>query len=195
MIEQDPEKSHSSDPQLKPKPRQEGNGFAPSHSLDTPRPIQNRLKRRSSFEKWKSDLYAQFESQSDSSKPYRPPYAETDREPPTYYAYEPVLRTEHPDFAEDATKFAIRASQPPQPSAAEEWIKDEKEKVEGEQTQYLGSIQYGNQLNRGLDELRRFQEDRIVEVGQQSGLTPKQIERRRKLNSWGREENDAFEVG
>jgi hypothetical protein len=101
-----------------------------------------------------------------------------------YHSYDVFLPAQHPDFPTDATNFAIRASQPPQPSAVDEWIKPELEKSVGDQKQYLRSIRYGDQLNRGLDDLKRFQEDRLADIGESSGLTAAEIERRRKLSSW-----------
>lgn len=118
----------------------------------------------------------------ESPEPYRPPYGEA--EPPLYSAYEQIDEIGNPEFPRDAIRFALRESQPPQPSAAEFLNRLDHEEVEIEQGQYFNSIKYGDQLNRGLNELRRFQEDRITEIGVQSGLTADELERRQKLSSW-----------
>lgn len=178
------EKADSNNPKPKLVPRAEEHRFIQKESF-TPLPPKRKISiRRTSFERWKDDLFVQFEYHGSSLEINHPPYAKVEQEPPIYHAYDASSGVQYPEFSGNATNFAIRASQPPQPSAADEWIKPVLEKVEGDQKQYLGSIKYGDQLNRGLDDLKRFQEDRIAEVGEKSGLTAEEIERRRKLNSW-----------
>lgn len=53
-----------------------------------------------------------------------------------------------------------------------------------EQEQYFSAIRYGDQLNRGLDELSRFQEDWIEEVAERKGVSTEEIGRRTMLSSW-----------
>jgi hypothetical protein len=127
---------------------------------------------------------------ADAPNPYRPRNAEG--QPPGYQAYHPWAVIEHPDFPKDAIVFGLRASHPPQSSATADLKKAEREQVEDEQEQFYGSIKYGDQGNRGLDELARFRGDRISEVGKNYGLTAEDIERRRKLSSW--DENDDSDV-
>lgn len=126
--------------------------------------------------------FGQGEFFADPPEPYRP--IESDQIPPSYLAYNRPLDTDHPKFPEDAIEFALRASAPPQSTIAADLDKYIREEVEMVQGQYIRSIKYGDQRNRGLDELTRFQEDLIHQVAEASGLTTEQIERRRKLSSW-----------
>jgi hypothetical protein len=89
----------------------------------------------------------------------------------------------------------LRASAPPQAAYEEELDKVERIEAEEEQGLYLRSIKYGDQCNRGLDELAKFREDLIVEVGETSGLTNEQIERRRRLLSAGNDAEDVISEG
>jgi hypothetical protein len=132
----------------------------------------------------------QDEFVEDPPEPYRPrePY----QLPPLYHAYNPPSDIENSKFPAGAVTFALRASIPPQSTMVADLDKDEREEVEEEQGQYFRSIKYGDQRNKGLDELTRFQEDLITEVGEMSGLTTEQIQRRRKLSSWD-DDRDDFE--
>jgi hypothetical protein len=126
------------------------------------------------------------------------PYSPRDHEVlglPFYRAYEPPGDIQHPDFPENAIKFALRASAPPQAAYEEELDKVERIEAEEGQGLYLRSIKYGDQCNRGLDELAKFREDLIVEVGETSGLTNEQIERRRRLLSAGNDAEDVISEG
>jgi len=118
----------------------------------------------------------------DPPEPYRP--ADTNQPPPLYLAYSQTSDTGNPKFPGQAITFALRASAPPQSAMAADMDKAKREDVEKEQGQVYRSIKYGDQRNRGVDELTRFQEDLITEVAETSGLTAEQIERRRKLSSW-----------
>lgn len=120
-------------------------------------------------------------------EPCSPLYVEGS--PPLYVAYTLQTEIQHPDFSQDAVGFALCDSQPPQPSAAEELNRPKREEAEQEQGQFLRSIQYGDQLNRGLDELKRFQEDLMTEIKEISGLTAEHIARQRKLSSWDNDDD------
>lgn len=109
---------------------------------------------------------------------------ETTQQPPSYLAYNQPPNVEHPDFPDEAIEFALRASAPVQSAMAADLDKKRRVLTEEEQGQYYRSIKYGDQCNRGLDELRKFQEDLITEVAEATGLTIEEIERRRKLSSF-----------
>jgi hypothetical protein len=118
----------------------------------------------------------------DPPEPYQP--TEPIQLPPSYLAYNQPPEVEHPEFPADAIEFALRASAPPQSTMAADFEKDRRALNEMEQGQYYRSIKYGDQCNRGLEDLAKFQEDLLTEVAEATGLTTKEIERRRKLSSF-----------
>lgn len=117
-----------------------------------------------------------------------------ENELPTYRAYKPADSITHPDFPEDAIDIALHQSNPTQPFTLERLNRIDRQGTEREQTQFLNSIQYGDQVIRGLNELGRFQEDLTKEVAEQSGMTVEQLERQKRLMSWDEESQNWSEV-
>lgn len=140
---------------------------------------------------WDSNYASHIEEIKRCTNPAPPQYTPppSPQLPPSYHTYEGESQPQPPqapylEFPKHAILFALCASRPPQPSAAEEMNRGDREAAEHEQSVFLSSIRYGDQLNRGLDELSRFREDRVVEIEEGYGIAREQIERRMVLNRW-----------
>lgn len=114
--------------------------------------------------------------------------------PPEYHPYASTASTTpYPEFPKNAITLALRKSAPPQVPSPYEHDRLDRIEAMGEQRQYYGSIRYGDQLNRGVDELGRFREDWKKEVAETTGLTEEEIEKRRMFLGCWRKGGDSDE--